>query len=399
MGPQRAAKLFLDRLKERPTRIQVDLYGSLAATGKGHMTDHVIMETLSPLPVQIQWFADSNLPLHPNGMIYRAFDTADALIESWEVYSVGGGELRDAQGPISIGNQSEYAFQTAEELISRCEQTGKTIPQIILPRESPDFENYLSQIWTVMTDCIQAGLTTRATTLPGELQVSRKAPILYRDAEERVDFVRNLNLVAGYALAVAEENAAGGTIVTAPTCGSAGVLPAVLYYFHRHYRVENKLIRDGLIVAGAFGSLVASNASISGAQVGCQGEIGTACAMAAAAAAHILGGTVRHIEYAAEMGLEHCLGLTCDPVAGLVQIPCIERNAFAAMRAIECATYSLATAGRHLVSFDQIVEVMNRTGRDLQEKYRETATGGLAEIIAHQCLGHNQKKKKADRKE
>ncbi|NLE29413.1 MAG: L-serine ammonia-lyase [Phycisphaerae bacterium] len=383
MGPQRAAELFRRRLSQTPRTIEVELYGSLAATGKGHLTDRAILETLSPLPVKILWLPEKTLPLHPNGMIFRGLNPSGEILDTWEVYSIGGGDLLDKEGPVAISTSyPEYEFNTAAEILRECEQKGISIPEMIRSRESADFYDFLEWIWKVMSDAVDAGLRSEEPFLPGGLRLARKAPMMYRAANENIDFVRNLNLVSSYALAVAEENASGGTIVTAPTCGSAGVLPGVLYYFHRHHRMPIKSILDGLIVAGVFGSIVASNASISGAMVGCQGEIGTACAMASAAAACLLGGTPMQIEYAAEMGLEHCLGLTCDPVAGLVQIPCIERNAFMAVRAVECAMYSLATRGEHLVSFDEVVEVMNQTGRDLQTKYRETATGGLAQIIA-----------------
>jgi L-serine dehydratase len=381
LGPSYAASLFLKRLAQPPHHIRVDLYGSLAATGKGHLTDRALIEVFAPVPVKIGWHVDESLPLHPNGMEFLAFDEDNHQLDSWQVYSIGGGMLRDAKGEISLGPEHRYSLTSAKAILNWCQTEGKPVSQYIYTQEGDNVREFLDRIWSAMTSCVERGLKNSNQTLPGDLNLAVRAPTLLACAHSAVDFVRNLNLVSAYALAVAEENASGGTVVTAPTCGSAGVLPGVLYYFYKHHRMDLNRIFDGLATAAVFGSLVASRASISGAEVGCQGEIGTACAMAAAAVAEVLGGTVAQVEYAAEMGLEHWLGLTCDPVAGLVQIPCIERNAFAAMRAIECAAYSLATDGSHLVGFDEVVEVMNRTGRDLQSKYRETATGGLAQIM------------------
>jgi L-serine dehydratase len=389
MGPGYAAVHFLKRLKRTPHTIRVDLYGSLAATGKGHFTDKVLIETLAPVPVKIEWHVDEFLPLHPNGMVFWAFDDMGTQLDSWQVYSIGGGMLRDADGEISIAPEHQYELDSAKAILFWCRNNGETFSRYIYDQEGDKIREFLNKIWNVMTDCIERGLQRKDRELAGGLKLAVRAPKLLACANETVDFVRNLNLVSAYAVAIAEENASGGTVVTAPTCGSAGVLPAVLYYFHKHHRMREEEIYKGLATAAVFGSLVASRASISGAEVGCQGEIGTACAMAAAAVTEILGGSPAQVEYAAEMGLEHWLGLTCDPVNGLVQVPCIERNAFAAMRAIECAAYSLATDGNHLVSFDDVVDVMNCTGRDMQSKYRETARGGLAEIMKH-CISKNE---------
>jgi L-serine dehydratase len=383
MGPGYAALHFIKRLKHVPRRIRIDLYGSLAATGKGHFTDKVLIETLAPIPVKIEWHAEECLPLHPNGMIFYAFDDKETQIDSWQVYSIGGGMLKDANGEIPVAAEHQYEMNSVEDVLQWCRNNGGTFYRYIYEREGESLREYLKKIWQVMTECIERGLLRKDRVLEGGLNLAVRAPMLLACANESVDFIRNMNLVSAYAVAAAEENASGGTVVTAPTCGSAGVLPAVLYYFHKHHRMSVDRIYDGLATAAVFGLIVASRASISGAEVGCQGEIGTACAMASAAVAQILGGSMTQIEYAAEMGLEHWLGLTCDPVNGLVQVPCIERNAFAAMRAVECAAYSLATDGNHLVSFDDVVDVMNRTGRDMQSKYRETAQGGLAEIMRH----------------
>ena len=385
MGPGYAAALFLKRLSQTPHHIKVCLYSSLASTGVGHRTDQSLIEVLSPIPVTIEWYPDESLPLHPNGMEFIAFDEGDRQLDSWQVYSIGGGMLRDSNGDISIGPEHQYDLDSAESVLRWCRSENKAFSYYIYNQERDRGWEFLNQIWSVMTACIEQGLYRKDRVLAGGLNLAVRAPMLLDCANETVDFVRNMNLISAYALAVAEENASGCTVVTAPTCGSAGVLPAVLYYFYKHHRISRERIYDGLATAAVFGLLVESRASISGAEVGCQGEIGTACAMAAAAVTEILGGKPMQVEYAAEMGLEHCLGLTCDPVDGLVQIPCIERNAFAAMRAVECASYALATDGCHLISFDEVVDVMNRTGRDMQSKYRETATGGLAQMMKLRC--------------
>jgi L-serine dehydratase len=274
-----------------------------------------------------------------------------------------------------------YQFNSISEILAWCIENNKSFWQYCSSNETEDIWQHLPQVWLVMCDAVGRGLSSKQEYLPGSLRLKRKAPAMFSCAHERTGIGRDFNLLSAYALAVAEENAAGHKIVTAPTCGSSGVLPSVLYYFHKHNDVGTDQILRALVTAGLFGSSVAERASISGAQVGCQGEIGTASAMSAGAAAQLLGADCKRIEYAAEMALEHSLGLTCDPVNGLVQIPCIERNAFAAMRAIECATYAISTSGEHIVSFDDVVDAMNKTGRDLQAKYRETAAGGLAEIM------------------
>ena len=381
IGPRRAAELFAERLTDKNCKIAVELYGSLAATGKAHLTDKAIIEGLSPLEAEIIWKKDQILPLHPNGMVFKAFDNNGRTICNWRVYSVGGGELLDDNGPIQQSSYCVYQFNSISEILAWCIENNKSFWQYCSSNETEDIWQHLRQVWLVMCDAIGRGLSSKQEYLPGSLRLKRKAPAMFSCAHERTGIHRDFNLLSAYALAVAEENAAGHKIVTAPTCGSSGVLPSVLYYFHKHNDVGTERILRALATAGLFGSSVAERASISGAQVGCQGEIGTASAMSAGAAAQLLGADCKRIEYAAEMALEHSLGLTCDPVNGLVQIPCIERNAFAAMRAVECATYAISTSGEHIVSFDDVVDAMNKTGRDLQAKYRETAAGGLAEIM------------------
>jgi len=274
-----------------------------------------------------------------------------------------------------------YPHETIAGMMEYCRRRGIELWGYVVKNEGVGVWSFLEGVLQTMEKAVRRGLTPAQGPLPGNLSLDRRAPRLFASANERVGVVRDQNLLSAYALAAAEENAAGGEVVTAPTCGSCGVLPAVLYYFSAHYRYPRERLIEALGVAGLFGLSAAVRGSISGAEVGCQGEIGVACAMSAAAAMQIQGGTMEQVEYAAEMGMEHFLGLTCDPVAGLVQVPCIERNAFAAMRALECASFAMATDGRHLVGYDDVIAVMKQTGRDLQDKYRETAAGGLAEIM------------------
>ena len=314
-------------------------------------------------------------------MKFQAISQDGALVSEQLYYSIGGGELADENGDvISSETVKSYPFSKMEELLSWCRHNQKDFWDFAMEHEAPDLPAFLEQVWQTMTEAVKRGLAAGQGVLPGCLKLNRRASTMQSQANDRVGVLRDLNLLSAYALAVSEENAAGNTIVTAPTCGACGVLPAVLHYFHKNERISKEQIVRALATAGLFGASVAARASVSGAEIGCQGEVGTACAMAAAAAAQLLGGSLEQIEYAAEMALEHLLGLTCDPIAGLVQIPCIERNAFAAMRALECASYALSTDGKHSVSFDAAVDVMKETGQDLQSKYKETAMGGLAKI-------------------
>jgi len=380
MGPKRAAELFRARCGAPLARVTVELYGSLAATGKGHLTDHAVIDALQPLPVDVVWRADVLLPRHPNALRFAGFDRAGAELSAWVVYSIGGGALADDSGALDSAPQRAYPCDAIADVLAWCRARHVPVWQFVAAHEPPETPAALQRVWQVMTAAVQRGLTAHGP-LPGGLQLARRAAALLAHANTRVGLQRDLNLLAAYAVAAAEENAAGGEIVTAPTCGACGVVPAVLYYFHRHHGVDDERMLHALMTAGVFGSSVAARASISGSEVGCQGEIGVAAAMAAAAATQLLGGTNAQVEYAAEMALEHSLGLTCDPVLGLVQVPCIERNGFAAMKALSCASYALATDGAHLVRFDDVVDAMYATGKDLQAKYRETALGGLAAIM------------------
>jgi L-serine dehydratase len=296
---------------------------------------------------------------------------------SWRVYSVGGGSL-NFEGA-SLIRHDIYPQSTLSQIVSAVSQIQQPLWSYVTAHENSDIWNFLGEIWQVMQQAIHRGYEATGV-LPGTLQLPRKSRSFFLKANQNKGPFQRTNLLFAYALAVAEENAAGGQIVTAPTCGSSGVLPAVLFFLQEAHQVAAAAVLQGLATAGLIGNLVKSNGSISGAAVGCQGEIGTACAMAAGAAAQLLGGTPQQVEYAAEMGFEHHLGLTCDPVAGLVQIPCIERNAFAATRAMDCAEYALLSNGQHRISFDEVVQTMMQTGQDLKSSYRETSSGGLAAI-------------------
>ena len=387
MGPAKAAGIFIQGLPADDLHIKVILYDSLAATGKGHYTDKAIREALLPLSVEFEWRYETTLFFHPNAMDFIAFNEQGLVVKEWRVYSVGGGLLCDNNGPVDLENIIDYPDNSFQELFKFCKKENIALWEYIKRFDDSSIWPYLENIWKVMKEGIERGLEIKEGILPGPLKLQRRANQMLKFANRRIGSLRDRNLLSSYALSLAEENATGGTVVTAPTCGSCGVLPAILYFFWQHYDTDIVSLTKALAVAGLVGSTVVENASISGAEVGCQGEIGVACSMAAAAATFLLNGSNEQIEYAAEMGLEHFLGLTCDPIAGLVQVPCIERNAFAAMRAMDCAAYALATEGSHLVSLDDVIGVMNDTGKDLQSKYRETSRGGLAAIMRNSfCL-------------
>lgn len=373
MGPRKAAEIFVGRTQEAASYV-VTLYGSLAATGRGHMTDVAILDVLKN--ATIRWMPDVFLPYHPNGMKFEALDTDGKVIDCWTVYSVGGGALEE-EGKQGDELPEIYHLNTMTEILRYCEESGKSFWEYVEECEGKEIWDYLHDVWQVMCEAIERGIDAEGV-LPGPLHLARKAASYYVKATGYRDNVRTRALVFAYALAVSEENAAGGRIVTAPTCGSCGVLPSVLYHVGKSKNFSEPRILRALATAGLFGNVVKHNASISGAEVGCQGEVGVACAMAAAAATQLFGGTPSQIEYAAEMGLEHHLGMTCDPVCGLVQIPCIERNAYAAARALDTNVYASFSDGLHRVSFDKVVEVMKETGHDLPSLYKETAQGGLA---------------------
>lgn len=382
MGPRRAAERFRQQYSQAG-RFRVTLYGSLAATGRGHMTDAAILQALAPFPVEIEWRPQEMLPFHPNGMRFEAF-AADQPGESplavWNAYSPGGGAIRDeAEYAAGVPVQAPvYDLGNMRDILRYCTQRGMAFWEYVEACEGQGIWEHLSDVRRVMWAAIDRGIRAEGA-LPGGLGLPRRAWMFYRKVRiSGPNLIQHEGFLPAYALAVAEENAAGGEIVTAPTCGSCGVLPAVLRHVQESTDCPDESILRALATAGLIGNLIKHQASISGAEVGCQGEIGAACAMAAAAATQLLGGTVRQVEYAAEMGLEHHLGLTCDPVDGLVQIPCIERNVFAATRALNCANFANFSDGSHRVSFDEVVQVMKQTGHDLPSLYRETASGGLA---------------------
>ena len=378
MGPQRAAKLFMERCANAST-YEVTLYGSLAATGKGHMTDVAIEEVLRPHKfVHIIWEPQTFLPFHPNGMKFVAKDLNGDIIDEWTVYSIGGGALSDGRdGHDELGAKDIYDLTTMHDIQQWCYDNGRSFWEYVEKCEGSDIWDFLGTVWQTMKQSIRNGLDHEGV-LPGPLKLQRKAATYFIKARGYRASLQSRGLVYAYALAVSEENASGGTIVTAPTCGACGVLPAVLYHMHTAHDMSEQRILRALATAGLVGNIVKQNASISGADVGCQGEVGVACAMASAAACQLFGGSPAQVEYAAEMGLEHHLGMTCDPVCGLVQIPCIERNAFAAARALDADLYASFSDGHHSVSFDRVVEVMRQTGHDLPSLYKETSEGGLA---------------------
>ncbi len=437
VGPMRAARMFVARLKQdgllqRTVRVQTQLYGSLGATGKGHGSDKAVMLGLAgqepdtvdvdAVPQMLETmrrerrivllgehaveFDESRdlefrrrdtLPFHANGMRCSAFDAGGATLASRTYYSVGGGFVVSEE-VVADGSKHKvvapdttvlpYPFHSAEELLALTAREGCSIAEIMRRNErhwrsDEAIDAGLLHIWEVMQACVQRGCRTEGV-LPGGFKVRRRAPQLYRQLTSNPeaalrDPLQIIDWVNLYALAVNEENAAGGRVVTAPTNGAAGIVPAVLHYYSRFVPgASERGVIDFLLTAGAIGILYKENASISGAEVGCQGEVGVACSMAAGALCAVLGGTPEQVENAAEIGMEHHLGLTCDPVGGLVQIPCIERNAIASVKAINAARMALRGDGTHHVSLDKVIKTMRETGADMKTKYKETARGGLA---------------------
>jgi len=380
MGPKKAAEMFIDRQPDAE-HYKVTLYGSLAATGKGHLTDYAIEKVFKKknLPLEVEWKPEEFLPRHSNALTFYAYN-GDQEIDRWTAYSVGGGTVVDDF--MQKETIAKYELTTLDEILVYCEANGQHLWEYVEEVEGPEIWDYLAKVWKVMKNSVKKGLDEEGV-LPGALKLPRKASSYYIKAKNFSGRMERRSMIFAYALAVSEHNASGGTIVTAPTCGASGVLPAVLKFVETYYEASDRKILRALATAGLIGNLVKHNASISGAEVGCQGEVGTACAMASAAATQLFGGSIYQIEYSAEMGMEHHLGLTCDPIAGLVQIPCIERNAFAAARALNHNTFVLLSDGRHRISFDEVVKVMKQTGHDLPNIYKETSTGGLA--VFHQA--------------
>lgn len=377
IGPERACQIFKKR-NPSSDRYHVILYGSLAKTGQGHGTDSVIRKTLAPCfcTVEFRGF-EENIP-HPNTMDLIAY-RGERELERARVFSVGGGSIR-FENASEAKRIAVYDRATFREIADFCNENRIRLWQYVEEREGTDFFAYMQTVWETMKDAVHRGLSDEGI-LPGGLGVHKKAKSLYnaRHVDESAE-TREHRTVCAYAFAVSEQNAAGETIVTAPTCGAAGVLPAVLYYQQEKRGYSDTEIIHALETAGLIGNLIKTNASISGAECGCQVEIGSACAMASAALGELFGLSLDKIEYAAEMAIEHHLGLTCDPICGLVQIPCIERNAVAAMRAINAVSLAGFLSDTRKISFDKVVKVMKETGRDMSQSYKETAEGGLAKL-------------------
>ena len=391
MGPEKAAKLFSERNKTA-TSFKVVLYGSLAKTGKGHGTDVVLQKTFTK-PVDVVFdYETTHLP-HPNTMDLFAIDINGRIIDSWRVYSVGGGAI-EVEGEKSFEPKDVYPHHTFEQIREYCDKEEISVERF----EGSEIREYLSNIWEAMKNAIKQGLKASGV-LPGGLNTERRAKILYQQRHiDETPQTKENRLVCAYAFAVSEQNAAGEIIVTAPTCGSCGILPAVLRYEQELHGFSNDDIINALCTAGIIGNIVKTNASISGAECGCQAECGTACSMAAAALAELFGMDFDQIEYSAEVAMEHHLGLTCDPVDGLVQIPCIERNAVAAMRAINAVSLANFLTTSRQISFDAVVETMYQTGKDINVRYRETSGGGLAKSYRHSRLRHAKRAKRESKR-
>ena len=383
MGPERAAKLFREMTPEAD-RYEVILYGSLAKTGVGHGTDRVLVDTLAPYPTKIVFASvDPGNMKHPNTLDLIAYKD-NKETQRIRVESIGGGDIV-VEGEAQHADAEVYPENSFAEIARFCQWRHVSLPEYVELNEGPEIWSFLEHIWHVMRQSIEDGLAAEGI-LPGGLNVQRKAKYLY-ERTHLLDLpqVRELQLVCAYAFAVAEQNAGNGTIVTAPTCGSCGVLPAVLMYMQQKYDLPDRKIAEALGVAGLFGNLVRHNASISGAECGCQAEVGTACSMAAAAMGELTGLPLEEQEYAAEIAMEHQLGLTCDPICGLVQIPCIERNAVAAKRAIDASNLAHMLIGTRTISFDMVVRTMYETGVNMNRAFRETSEGGLARLYSRRA--------------
>ena len=378
MGPERAAKLFKER-HSGADAFRVILYGSLSKTGVGHGTDRVIREVLSPTPTEIIFSQDELQGSHPNTMDFLAFRNGNE-IGTLRIESIGGGDIR-FPGQASEKSDEVYIEHSFAEIADFCKwRYIHTLSEYVELNEGPEIWDFLMDVWQTMKQAIADGLAAEGV-LPGGLNVQRKAKFLYeQQPAENVPALLEFQKIAAYAYAVAEQNADNGTIVTAPTCGACGVLPAVLKYAQETRGFTDEQIIRGLATAGVIGNLTKRNASISGAECGCQAEIGTACSMAAAALAELYGQDLDQVEYAAEVAMEHHLGLTCDPICGLVQIPCIERNAVAAMRAMNACNLSYFLTGSRNISYDMVCRAMHETGINLNHRFRETSEGGLAKI-------------------
>ena len=378
MGPERAARLFKEK-NPGADAFKVVLYGSLSATGVGHGTDRVLREVLAPMPTEIVFSNEELHGAHPNTMDFFAMKNGMEA-SSMRVESIGGGDIR-IPGKRDAENEDVYIEHSFAEIADFCKwRYIHTLSEYVELNEGPEIWDFLMEVWSAMKNAIDEGLKAEGV-LPGGLNVQRKAKYLIeKDPEEKIPALIEFQKIAAYAYAVAEQNADNGTIVTAPTCGACGVLPAVLKYAQETRGFTDAQICRGLATAGVIGNLTKRNASISGAECGCQAEIGTACSMAAAALAELYGQNLDQVEYAAEVAMEHHLGLTCDPICGLVQIPCIERNAVAANRAMNACNLSYFLTGSRNISYDMVCRAMHETGINLNHRFRETSEGGLAKL-------------------
>ena len=375
MGPKRAAEWFKSKNTEAD-RFDVYLYGSLAFTGKGHLTDKIIEEVLKPTETNIIFDTDFVCEKHPNTMDLVAFKNGQEIARQ-RVYSVGGGTIEiDGEEAVTVPNI--YNLNTFDDIKKYCKKNNISLADYVFEVEDAEFKEFLKTVWHTMRNCVIIGISKEGV-IPGKLNLTRKAKMIFENNKDDGDAtLKRTRLLTSYAYAVSENNASGEVIVTAPTCGASGVLPAVLNYIYEIDKLSEDKMVNALAVAGLIGNIVKTNASISGAECGCQAEIGTACSMAAAATAYLLGLNIDQIENAAEIAMEHHLGLTCDPIYGYVQIPCIERNAVGALRAIDAANMAKVIGGKNYISFDLVVETMYETGKDLKSHYRETSEGGLA---------------------
>ena len=379
MGPERAALLFLKRYPDASS-FRVTLYGSLSKTGVGHGTDRVLLDTLGTDRTQIVFSQESWEGMHPNTMDFSAF-AGDIEIGHLRVESIGGGDIRIPGERLQVNTEEVYIEHSFAEIADFCKwRYIDTLSEYVELNEGPEIWDFLMEVWLTMKSAIDEGLS-KDGILPGGLNVHRKAKYLYEQVpEENIPALNEFQQIAAYAYAVAEQNADNGTVVTAPTCGACGVLPAVLKYAQVTRGFTDEEICRGLATAAIIGNLTKTNASISGAECGCQAEIGTACSMAAAALAELYGQNLDQVEYAAEVAMEHHLGLTCDPICGLVQIPCIERNAVAAVRAMNACNLSYFLTGSRNISYDMVCRAMKETGVNLDHRFRETSEGGLAKL-------------------
>lgn len=389
MGPKRATEMFKSQYPNAD-KFKIVLYGSLALTGKGHLTDYIIKKTLEGYEIEIEFDLKTECNIHPNTFDISAYSQGKRL-DTWRIYSIGGGtfKIEGSKETIFKDIYPQKNFQEIKELI---QEKHIDLYDYVCQQEGNEITTFLNEVWKAMQNAIKNGLTTTGT-IPGKLKLPRKAKKIYENQHElETPDIKKTRLLSSYAYATSEENASGGVIVTAPTCGACGVLPAVLYYMKEEYHVTDEEIVKALAVAGIIGNVVKTNASISGAECGCQAEIGTACSMAAGACAYLLRLDIERIENSAEVAMEHHLGLTCDPIYGYVQIPCIERNAIAAMRAFDAASLSLMLEKRKKISFDLVVETMYETGKDLGKHYRETSEGGLAKKYCRNKYFNNEMK-------